>query len=98
MMAGHERLFQTSAEPGAVRSCWLCGKYLPVSQMVADGGSACADLRWYCRDRRGCTERWTGAATLARGRDGSGETSRSTAAGRTAGAGLAPAGQELGDP
>jgi hypothetical protein len=27
--------------------------------MVADGGSACADLRWYCLDMRGCTERWT---------------------------------------
>jgi hypothetical protein len=27
--------------------------------MVADGGSACADVRWYCLDMRGCTERWT---------------------------------------
>jgi hypothetical protein len=27
--------------------------------MVADGGSACADIRWYCRDMRACTERWT---------------------------------------
>ena len=27
--------------------------------MVADGGSACADVRWYCLDKRGCTERWT---------------------------------------
>jgi hypothetical protein len=27
--------------------------------MVADGGSACLDLRWYCLDTLGCTERWT---------------------------------------
>jgi hypothetical protein len=26
---------------------------------VADGGSACADVRWYCLDKRDCTERWT---------------------------------------
>jgi hypothetical protein len=49
--------------PGAVRppaeSCWLCGIRLPVPQLMADGGSACLDLRWYCRDMQGCTERWT---------------------------------------
>jgi len=28
-------------------------------QLVADGGSACADVRWYCLDMRTCTERWT---------------------------------------
>jgi hypothetical protein len=27
--------------------------------MVADGGSACADVRWFCRDIQGCTDRWT---------------------------------------
>jgi len=27
--------------------------------MVPDGGSACADVRWYCRDMRACTGRWT---------------------------------------
>jgi hypothetical protein len=27
--------------------------------MVADGGSACHDVRWYCRDTGGCTQRWT---------------------------------------
>jgi hypothetical protein len=31
--------------------------------MMADGGSACADVRWYCLDKRGCTERWTVRAT-----------------------------------
>jgi len=47
------------APSAAVRSCWICGIRLPAEQMVADGGSACADVRWYCRDMRGCTERWT---------------------------------------
>ncbi|MGN6679083.1 MAG: hypothetical protein ACTHKL_15070 [Streptosporangiaceae bacterium] len=43
----------------AFESCWMCGNRQPTSQMVADGGHACADLRWYCRDARACTERWT---------------------------------------
>jgi hypothetical protein len=43
----------------AVVSCSLCGIRLPVAQMVADGGTACADLRWYCRDIGECTQRWT---------------------------------------
>jgi hypothetical protein len=30
--------------------------------MVPDGGQACADIRWYCKDAKSCTERWT--ATL----------------------------------
>ena len=37
----------------------MCGIRLYPGQMVADGGSACADVRWYCLDMRGCTERWT---------------------------------------
>jgi len=27
--------------------------------MVPDGGQACADIRWYCKDAKSCTERWT---------------------------------------
>ena len=46
-------------EPAASKSCWLCGIRLPADQMMADGGSACHDLRWYCRDTQACTERWT---------------------------------------
>ena len=46
-------------QPVPVRSCWMCGIRLPANQMVADGGSACLDLRWYCRDTWGCTRRWT---------------------------------------
>jgi hypothetical protein len=40
-------------------SCWLCGIRLRVDQLVPDGGSACSDVRWYCRDLTGCTQRWT---------------------------------------
>jgi len=46
-------------EPAPIRSCWMCGIRMPADQMVADGGSACADLRYYCLDTWGCTERWT---------------------------------------
>ena len=42
-----------------VERCWLCGIRLPATQLVPDGGSACADVRWYCRDLRACTSRWT---------------------------------------
>lgn len=37
----------------------MCGIQLPAAQMVADGGSACVTVRWYCRDTQACTERWT---------------------------------------
>ncbi len=57
-MAGEDRSIVSLANP-AVQSCWLCGTRLPAREMVADGGSACADLRWYCADTRRCTERWT---------------------------------------
>jgi hypothetical protein len=48
--------------PDRIERCWLCGIRLPSAQMVPDGGSACADVRWYCRDMRACTGRWTVAA------------------------------------
>jgi hypothetical protein len=59
------RLSMTVSERAApavlavVHSCWLCGIRLPATSLVADGGSACADLRWYCRDVRKCTTHWT---------------------------------------
>jgi hypothetical protein len=40
-------------------ACAMCGIQLPANQMVPDGGQACADVRWYCRDARACTDRWT---------------------------------------
>jgi hypothetical protein len=46
------------AQQANVKSCWMCGIRRPADQMVPDGGSACHDLRWYCRDTRACTDRW----------------------------------------
>ena len=43
----------------ATERCWLCGARLATYMLMADGGSACADVRWYCRDARACTSRWT---------------------------------------
>lgn len=44
-----------------IEACWMCGIHQPAAQMIADGGVACADVRWYCRDLRACTERWAAA-------------------------------------
>ena len=43
--------------------CSLCGIALPIGMMVPDGGQACADIRWYCKDAMSCTQRWTTAST-----------------------------------
>src|SRR5262249_56462002 len=48
-----------AAGPARGQPGGLCGIRLPADHMVADGGSACTDVRWYCLDKRGCTERWT---------------------------------------
>ena len=78
-MTDEEHLAYSTMRPAAIQSCWMCGTRLPTSSMVADGGGACADVRWYCQDTRGCTERWTarrgqpgqgsGAAGLGDSRD-----------------------------
>jgi hypothetical protein len=52
----HDRL-----RPLEVAQCCLCGIALPLGLLVPDGGQACADIRWYCKDARSCTERWTTA-------------------------------------
>ena len=49
-----------------VVSCWMCGIRQYSSQMLADGGAACDDIRWYCKDPEGCTERWISARHQAR--------------------------------
>lgn len=46
------------ARHAALVTCWMCGINLHSNQMVPDGGDACADVRWYCRDAQACTERW----------------------------------------
>jgi len=55
-----------AARRAAVVSCWLCGIRLHHSQMMPDGGDACLDVRWYCKDARACTERWTSTRRLTR--------------------------------
>jgi hypothetical protein len=45
--------------PLEAAQCSLCGIELPKGLLMPDGGIACTDIRWYCRDTRSCTERWT---------------------------------------
>jgi hypothetical protein len=54
--------------PLQVAQCSLCGIARPIGLLVPDGGQACADIRWYCKDARSCTERWTTARPPARAR------------------------------
>ena len=58
-MIDQQRPVPLWGERAGIKSCWMCGIRLPVTQMLADGGSACGSVRWYCLDVRGCTERWT---------------------------------------
>ncbi len=45
--------------PSQSTQCSLCGIAVPLDLMVPDGGQACADIRWYCKDAKSCAERWT---------------------------------------
>jgi hypothetical protein len=45
-----------------VAQCSLCGIALPLALLVPDGGRACTDIRWYCKDAMSCTTRWTTAS------------------------------------
>ena len=45
-----------------VAQCSLCGFARPLGLLVPDGGQACADIRWYCKDAKSCAERWTTAS------------------------------------
>ena len=47
--------------PLEVAECSMCGVTHPLGLLVPDGGDACADVRWYCKDVKSCTERWTTA-------------------------------------
>jgi hypothetical protein len=47
--------------PLEVAQCSMCGTALPLALLIADGGQACANIRWYCKDTKSCTERWTTA-------------------------------------
>jgi|SRR5690348_14756875 hypothetical protein len=50
-----------SLRPLEVAECTMCGIERPLGLLVPDGGGACADIRWYCKDVKSCTERWTTA-------------------------------------
>jgi hypothetical protein len=45
--------------PLEVAQCSLCGIALPLGLLVPDGGQACTDVRWYCKDAMSCAKRWT---------------------------------------
>jgi hypothetical protein len=47
--------------PLEVAQCSLCGIARPLGLLVPDGGQACADIRWYCKDSKSCSERWIAA-------------------------------------
>jgi hypothetical protein len=49
----------SGARRAGVVSCWMCGIRLHSSKMMPDGGDWCEDTRWYCRDAKACTQRWT---------------------------------------
>lgn len=60
------------AEPGEnrlrpleVAECCMCGIERPQGLLVPDGGGACTDVRWYCKDVKSCTERWVAARQSA---------------------------------
>jgi len=60
-----------AAQPGRLRplesaECSLCGIAHPLGLLVPDGGQACTDIRWYCKDAKSCTERWTTARSQIR--------------------------------
>ena len=50
--------------PLEVAECFMCGITHPLGLLVPDGGGACDDISWYCKDVRSCTERWTEAQSV----------------------------------
>ena len=50
--------------PLEVAVCSMCGITHPLGLLVPDGGDACTDIRWYCKDVKSCTERWTEAQSV----------------------------------
>jgi hypothetical protein len=52
--------------PLEVAECSLCGIALPLGLLVPDGGQACTDIRWYCKDAMSCAKRWTTATPPVR--------------------------------
>ena len=50
-----EREEERNRERLGVLARVVCGD----ADRLPDGGHACADLRWYCKDSKACTDRWT---------------------------------------
>lgn len=86
---GQRRSLLHYGDPAEIRSCWMCGIHLPGDQIVADGGSACPDLRWYCQDTWACTQRWTSRPARAASRQGTAEPPK-TPGKQVTGADVAP--------
>ncbi len=57
---------QQGIRPLEAAECAMCRVALPLALLVPDGGQACADIRWYCKDVRSCTGRWTAAVASRR--------------------------------
>lgn len=76
-MSEHDGLVPAPRGLVSPTTCWMCGIRTGPGMMLADGGGACPDVRWYCLDVRGCTERWTSrrarAADIRYGGAGSAE-------------------------
>ena len=53
--------------PLEAAECSMCGVERPLGLLIPDGGGACADVRWYCKDVKSCTERWTTAVSQTPG-------------------------------
>ena len=47
--------------PLDVGECSMCGIARPLGLLVPDGSPESIDTRWYCKDVKSCTERWTSA-------------------------------------
>jgi hypothetical protein len=67
--SGNDNGHGLGASPSVV-SCALCGLELAADDMVPDGGHACADVRWYCKDASACTDRWTSRMARSSGAAG----------------------------
>ena len=70
--------------PLEVARCSLCGIALPLGLLVPDGGQACADVRWYCKDAMSCAERWTTASPPIRAHTPAAPDDTSRGAGKAA--------------
>jgi hypothetical protein len=74
-----------TVRPLDVAKCALCGFTHPLGLLVPDGGPACDDVHWYCKDARACTERWTTALAETGRADAARSDAQPPAAGQAGG-------------